>query len=159
NTVTYDVVAFRPDVYRAAMRLGDADVDRFLQVHADDVSAKYKADERTYKGTKPALKLRQIFIAKLAEPKPPAGSRIGAGDAAGRSAAGSAAGSGAAAPEPKKDDKKKDDKKAPEPKKPAGMPIDAAKAKLEAIHTANTKQKFLDGVKDLSTDEASKSVG
>ena len=48
----------------------DADVDRYLAAHEDDVKARYKADERTYKGVKPQLKLRQIFIAK--EEPPPA---------------------------------------------------------------------------------------
>src|SRR5205823_4461792 len=64
NTVTYDVVAFKPDTYRGAMKLADADVDRFLATHEDDVKARYKADERTYKAVKPQLKLREIFIEK-----------------------------------------------------------------------------------------------
>src|ERR1700733_8484910 len=69
NTATYDVVAFRPETYRAAMKVPDADVERFLTTHDADVQARFKTDERTYKAVKPQLKLRQIYIAKL-EPKP-----------------------------------------------------------------------------------------
>src|SRR5690606_31339605 len=70
NTVQYDVVAFRPDAYRAAMKLTDADIERFLTTHASEVEARYKTDERTYKGVKPQLKLRQVFIAAIPEEKP-----------------------------------------------------------------------------------------
>jgi parvulin-like peptidyl-prolyl isomerase len=131
DTATYDVVAFKPETYRSALRMTEADVDRYLKDHGDDVSARYKADERTYKGTKPALKLRQIFIAK-SEPK--------------------------AADKP--DDKKPDDKTADKKKpavKPVGMPIDEAKAKLEAVRTAGAK-KFADAAKELNTDDNAKSV-
>ncbi|MDB4955431.1 MAG: PpiC-type peptidyl-prolyl cis-trans isomerase [Myxococcales bacterium] len=69
NTATYDVVAFKPDMYRSALRISDADVDRYLAAHEDDVKARYKADERTYKAVKPQLQLREIFIAKAEEPK------------------------------------------------------------------------------------------
>jgi parvulin-like peptidyl-prolyl isomerase len=75
NTATYDVVAFKPETYRSALKITDADVDRFLASHADEVSARYKADERTYKAVKPQIFLRQIFIEKPA----PAGSGSGAG--------------------------------------------------------------------------------
>src|SRR5580698_4875534 len=64
NTATYDVVAFKPEVYRNALQISDADVDRFAASHADDIAARFKTDERLYKGTKPSLLLRQIFIAK-----------------------------------------------------------------------------------------------
>jgi parvulin-like peptidyl-prolyl isomerase len=70
NTAAYDVVAFKPETYRAALQITDADVDRFADTHADEINARFKADERLYKGTKPALLLRQIFIAV----KPDAGS-------------------------------------------------------------------------------------
>jgi parvulin-like peptidyl-prolyl isomerase len=143
DTATYDAVAFKPETYRSALRMTEADVDRYLKDHGDDVSARYKTDERTYKGTKPALKLRQIFIAK-AEPK---------------------------AEDKKPDDKKSDDKKpadktadkkpADDKKQPAvkpvGMPIDEAKAKLEAVRTAGAK-KFADAAKELNTDANAKSV-
>jgi hypothetical protein len=46
NTVQYDVVAFKPDAYKAAMKLTDADVERFLSTHAAEVEARYKTDER-----------------------------------------------------------------------------------------------------------------
>ncbi|MEO8845922.1 MAG: peptidylprolyl isomerase [Kofleriaceae bacterium] len=71
DTATYDVVEFKPETYRSALRMTEADVDRYLKDHGDDVSARYKADERTYKGTKPALKLRQIFIATAKADKKP----------------------------------------------------------------------------------------
>ncbi len=63
NTASYDVVAFKPESYRSRMRLREADIERFIASHHEEVSARYKTDERTYKGVKPQLKLRQIFIA------------------------------------------------------------------------------------------------
>jgi parvulin-like peptidyl-prolyl isomerase len=66
NTATYDVVSFKPETYRAALKITDADVDRFAATHAAEIEARYKADERTYKAVKPQLFLRQIFIAKPA---------------------------------------------------------------------------------------------
>ena len=101
HTVEYDVVAFRPETYRAAMKLTDADVERFLSTHAAEVEARYKADERTYKGVKPQLHLRQIFIEAPTAPEPAAAPApdpggAAAGSAAGSAAAGSAAGSAAA---------------------------------------------------------------
>src|SRR3569623_477879 len=64
NTAMYDVVAFKPEVYRSALKITDADVDRFIASHGPEIEARYKADERTYKGVKPQLFLREIFIAK-----------------------------------------------------------------------------------------------
>ncbi|HEU0032813.1 MAG TPA: peptidylprolyl isomerase [Kofleriaceae bacterium] len=168
TTVTYDLVSFTPALYRAAMKLTDADIARFLASHEEEVKAKFKADERTYKDVKPQLKLRQIFIAKsepAAAPTPP--------DNAG-SAAGSAAGSGSAAAAEKPADKtanktadkaadKTADKKPADKtdKKAAGMPIEEAKAKLEAARQAITagKKKFVDAAKELSTDEAMRNSG
>src|SRR5262245_18617947 len=73
NTVTYDVVAFDPVKYRPAMRLGEADIKRFLEGHGAEVEARYKADERTYKGVKPQIEIREIFIPKaIPEATPPA---------------------------------------------------------------------------------------
>lgn len=66
NTATYDVVAFKPETYRSALKITDADVDRFLATHQAEVEARYKQDERLYKAVKPQLFLRQIFIAKPA---------------------------------------------------------------------------------------------
>lgn len=152
NTVQYDVVAFKPDAYAAAMKLTDADVERFLTTHAAEVEARYKTDERTYKGVKPQLQLRQIFIAKLEEAAPPAPPPApGAG-----SAAGSGAGSGSAAPvaPPKVEEKKPAGPK-------VGMSIDDAKKKLEDARAsiAAGKQKFVDAAKQLNTDEAMKASG
>jgi hypothetical protein len=165
NTVSYDIVAFTAAPYRAAMRLTDADVDRYLAAHEADVKARYQQDERLYKGLKPQLKLRQIFIAKQEAPKPaeqpaPAGSGSAAGSGAAGSgsavAAGSGAGSGSAvAKAPKKEEPKKE-----EPKK-IGMPIDEAKKQLQAARDAITagKEKFADAAKRLATDDAAKASG
>lgn len=169
NTVQYDVVAFKPETYRAAMKLTDADIERFVSTHGPEIEARYKTDERTYKAVKPQLQLRQIFIATLEETPPPAPAGAGAGSAAvppeAGSAAGSGAGSGSAAVAPakpadakpveaKKDTAKKDEKK-------IGMPVEAAKKKLEDARAAIAagKQKFADAAKALNTDEAMKNSG
>ncbi len=62
NTVGYDTVTFAPSAYRDAMRLTDADIARFIEGHDADVKKKYADEERTYKATKPAYKLRYIKI-------------------------------------------------------------------------------------------------
>ena len=64
NTVTLDAVKFSSAPYKAAIKLSDADVARYLAAHDADVAAKYKTDEAKYKAVKPQVKLRQIFIAK-----------------------------------------------------------------------------------------------
>ncbi len=136
TTVTYDVVAFKPEQYRSQIRATEADVERYLKDHDADVQARYKADARTYKATKPAIKLRQIFIAKAVDaPKPAEGPGAGSG-------------SGSATPAP--------DKKAPVAK-PIGMPIDDAKKALEAVKTAS-KEKFIASAKELNTDDAAKAA-
>jgi parvulin-like peptidyl-prolyl isomerase len=66
NTATYDVVTFSPRAYRNAFVLSDEDVARYASTHAAEVEAKYKADERLYKGVKPQAHVRQIFVAKAA---------------------------------------------------------------------------------------------
>ena len=136
HTVEYDVVPFSATAFRDAMRLTDADLTRFVAEHEADVKKKYTENERLYKATKPELHLRQIFIAKADEPKP-------------------------AAPDDKKPADKKPADKKPEDKKPAGMPVEAAKAKLDAARTAiaGGKQKFADAAKDLATEEADKANG
>ena len=179
NTATYDVVAFKPEMYRNSFRITDADIQRFLKDHADEVQARYKADERTYKGTKPALKLRQIFIAKAEPPKaeaptptptPTPSNGAGSGSGSAAAAAGSGAGSAVTA---KADDKKADDKKADDKKadkkaddkkadkkvatKPVGMPIEEAKAKLEAVKK-DGKDKFAVAAATLNTDDSAKAV-
>ena len=157
NTVTYDVVAFKPEAYKSAMKLTDADVNRFLTTHADDVKARYKADERTYKGVKPQLHLREIFIAKAEPASKPADDKSAPKAADGKSKAA--------------DDKSKtaDGKSKPSDKKtetaqtepPAGMPIEQAKAKLEQARAAiaANKEKFADAARELSTDPAAKADG
>jgi parvulin-like peptidyl-prolyl isomerase len=64
TTVSFDAVSFSPAAYKAALRVGPADVDRFLAGHEAEVKAKYDADARLYKGLKPQAKVRQIFVAK-----------------------------------------------------------------------------------------------
>lgn len=157
STVSYDLVAFEPSAYRTAMKLTDADIARYLAAHEEEVKARFKSDERTYKDVKPQIKLRQIFIAKSEdkkeEPKPDPGA--GSGSAAGSGSGSAGAGSGSAAkPDDKKDDKVADKKK-------PGMPLDEAKAKLEAARAdiAANKKKFTDAVAQLSTDEAAKANG
>ncbi len=153
NTVTYDMVEFSATPYKNAMRLTDADVERFLAGHEAEVKKKFTDDERTYKATKPALKLRSIFIQKLAEAPKPADEPKPADGAGSGSAAGSAA-PPAEKPADKAEPKKPD-------VKPVGMPIDAAKATLTAARKsiADGKQKFADAAKLLNTDDAAKANG
>lgn len=73
NTATYDVVAFTPRAYRNAFVVTEEDVARYAATHAAEVEARYKADERLYKGVKPQVHVRQIFVAKAAAPAPAAG--------------------------------------------------------------------------------------
>jgi parvulin-like peptidyl-prolyl isomerase len=190
------------------MRLGDADVARFLSTHEAEVKKKYADDERTYKNTNPALKLRAIQIAyakpeapttpekpaptddkKPADDKQPGDKKSDATKADDKKAGSGAtpaveakaddkkAGSGATPPvkvtaadgsstgltvtEVKPGDKKPDTKAGADAKKPAGIPLADAKAKLEAARTAITsgKQKFADAAKALTTDEATKFNG
>lgn len=146
HTVQYDVVAFRPEAYRAAMKLTDADIERFLSTHLAEVEARYKVDERTYKGVKPQLQLRQIFIEAPAPPAEPAGETGASEDS--DAASGSAADKPAEAPA-----------KDPELEKQlaeAKKKVEDAKAKLEAVRTAaeKDKQKFLAAAKTLNSDEA-----
>jgi len=149
NTVTYDVVAFDAGRYRRALQITDADLKRFVDGHAAEVQARYKADERTYKGVKPELAIRQIFIPKAlpeaARPAKPADAKPA---------------KPADAKPAKADDKaaKADDKKpapaAGDAPKPFGLPIEAAKAKLEAARAEILAGKlaFVDAEKQLAAD-------
>src|SRR3569623_2146876 len=47
NTAMYDVVAFKPEVYRSALKITDADLDRFIASHGTEIEVRYKSDERT----------------------------------------------------------------------------------------------------------------
>jgi parvulin-like peptidyl-prolyl isomerase len=144
NTVAYDLVTFASAPYRAALRLTDGDVDRYLAAHEADVKARYQQDERLYKGLKPQLKLRSIFVAKAEAAATPEAPPPGDGS-------GSAGSGSAKPPEPK----------SPEPKKVAGLTIEEAKAKLEAARTAieGKKQTFADAAKQLATDDNAKANG
>ncbi len=71
NVVTFDAVIFRPDAFKAAMKLTDEDVARWVAKHETEAKARYQMDIAQYKGRKPELKLREIFIAK-ADAKPAA---------------------------------------------------------------------------------------
>jgi PPIC-type PPIASE domain len=131
--------------------LTDADVERYLAAHEADVKARYQQDERLYKGLKPQLKLRSIFIAKAeaaaVPPEAPA-----PGDGSGSAGSGSA--KPPAPPEPKKE--------APKPETPkVGMSIEEAKTKLEAARAAIAakKQTFADAAKQLATDDNAKANG
>jgi len=130
STATYDLVSFSPADYRDAMRLTDADLARYLATHEAEVKKKYADEERTYKATKPALKLRSIFIASH---KPEAAPAPGAGSAA--------------APAP-----------ATQPTTPtidqAKAKLEAARTAIAA-----NKQKFAEAAKQLSSDAAAKATG
>src|SRR5262249_42699988 len=137
TTVQYDAVAFRPEPYKAGMRLTDADLERYVASHEQEVKDRFKADERLYNDPKrkPDLKLRQIFIAKLEpevkpEGKPEDKKRGDAkrGDKTPGDAKPADVKPGDAKPaDGKPADKKPDDKK-PDDKKPADKPGDAKTA-------------------------------
>ena len=174
NTVTYDVVGFDPAKYRLAMRLTDADTKRFLDGHAAEVEARYKADERTYKGVKPQLALREIFIPKAyPEAAKPADDKAAkpADDKAAKPADDKAAKPADDKPAKPADDKaakpadkkadaadKKADKKpaAGDAPNPRGLLPDVAKTKLEAVRAsiAAGKLTFADAAKQLAADSS-----
>lgn len=162
NTVTYDVVAFKPELYRSSLRMTDADIERFIANHGDEVQARYKADERTYKGVKPQLKLRQIFIASsasakpdaAAETKPSSGSDSGAKSSKDGPSEESAAATG--------DGSKSKTSPATEAAASSNaLSASAAQAKLTALREsiAGDKRKFVDAAKTRSSDDAMKAVG
>lgn len=139
NTVTYDVVAFKPELYRSSLRMTDADIERFIANHGDEVQSRYKADERTYKAVKPQLKLRQISIASKAPTKP------------------------------EQAEAKPPDAAQPDPTPPTGASSETqedspsseeAQAKLTALRASidGDKRKFIEAAKTRSSDEAMKAV-
>jgi hypothetical protein len=148
NTVTYDVVAFDPVKYRRAMKLTEADTKRFLESHADEVQAQFKTEERTYKGVKPQAEIREIFIPKeLAAAKPADAKPADAKPADAKPA------------DAKPADAKPADAKKPavgDAPKPFGLPIDVAKAKLEAVRAsiAAGKLTFTEAEKQLAADSS-----
>jgi hypothetical protein len=176
DTVTYDVVAFDPGKYRGALRLTEADSKRFLETHAAEVEARYKADERTYKGVKPQVEIREIFIPKaMPEAAKPDDKAAKPDDKAAKpddKAAKPDDKAKTADKAAKPDDKAKTADKAAKPddkaktadKKPAagaapkpyGLPTDVAKAKLEAARAAIVAGKltFPDAEKQLAADSS-----
>jgi hypothetical protein len=172
NTVTFDAVAFAPESYRGAMLLTDADAERFLAAHEDQVKARYKEKEREFVDRKPELKLREIFIAKAeTEAKPeekkandkkteakPDDKKTEAKPDDKKAADAKKPDDKKAADAKKADDKKADDKKVGDAAKPAGMPIAEAKAKLQAVRDAVAagKQKLADAARQLNTEPALK---
>jgi hypothetical protein len=151
TTVTFDAVRFDPADYRGAMKLTDADIARFLAGHEAEVKAKYTTDERMYKGTKPALLLRTIFLAKATPPPAPSPAPAPApapGSGSGSAAAEPAAGSGSAvatapAPDP-----------APAEPDPALEKLQKAREEIVA-----KKKKFADVAKVLNEDAADRATG
>lgn len=86
--VAFDVVAFSPDTYGAALQISDADVARWMGAHEAEIKAQFDKDQKQlYTGRKPEVHVREIFIPK---PTPPED-------------AGSGSGSASAAPAPKDD--------------------------------------------------------
>ncbi|HEX4420755.1 MAG TPA: peptidylprolyl isomerase, partial [Kofleriaceae bacterium] len=173
NTVTYDTVAFEPDHYRAAMKLSDADVQRFLDGHTAEVEARFKADGALYKAVKPQYAIREIFIPKAypqaakpaddkkpddkkSDDKKPDDKSTKADDK--KPADKKPDDKSAKADDKKPADKKPDDKtaKTGAPDNPRGLPIEAAKAKLEAVRAdiAAGKLKFTDAEKQLAADSS-----
>lgn len=127
NTVTYDVVAFDPTKFRPALKVTEADLKRYADAHTAELETKYKAEAGLYKGVKPELQIREIFIPKAFDTKPAA---------------------------PPADPKAPADAKKPE--KVYGLPIEAAKTKLEAVRAqiAAGKLKFEDAEKQLAADSS-----
>jgi len=68
TTVAFDAVRFDPAVYADALRITDADLDRYLAAHEAEVKATYV--EASWKGKK-QLRVRRVFVA--ATPPPPTG--------------------------------------------------------------------------------------
>jgi parvulin-like peptidyl-prolyl isomerase len=145
NTATYDVVSFSPRAYRSAFQISDDDIQRYLAAHAAEVEAKFKTDERLYKGVKPQIHVRQIFIAK-ATAKPDA-----------------------AKPDAAKPDAAKPDATKPDATKPASaataevaaVGADAGKAKLELARAdiAAGKRTFVEAARQLSSEASDRANG
>lgn len=141
NTATYDVVAFSPRTYRDAFLVSEEDVARYLAAHGAEVEAKFKADERLYKGVKPQVRVRQIFVAK-AKPAAPAPAAAAPAAGAAAPAAPAAAPAAPAAPAP-------------------AVLADAGKTKLEAARTEilAKKRTFVEVAKQLSSEAVERASG
>ncbi len=137
NTVTFDTVKFQPALYRAAMKLTEADVTRFVAGHQAEIQAAFTADERLYKAVKPQISVRQIFVAKPVVVTPPATP----------SAAGSDAAPSAPMPAATEDVK--------------NVAFEAIVTKLTALRSdiAAGRVSFAEAAKTQSADEATKYMG
>jgi parvulin-like peptidyl-prolyl isomerase len=176
DTVEYSVVAFDAQRYREKMKLTDADLKRFEDEHASELEARFKTDAQTYKDTKPQVHVREIFIPKLydapapagddkkpddkkapaADNKAPAGDKTAKADDKKAPAADSKAPAGDNKAPAGDKAAKADDKKPEAPANPRGLPIEAGKAKLEAVRAqiAAGKLKFTDAEKQLAADSS-----
>ncbi|HUH00734.1 MAG TPA: SurA N-terminal domain-containing protein, partial [Kofleriaceae bacterium] len=76
STVSADYVRFRTNDYKRIV-VTDALLDQYLAAHETQVKAKYDAEAVNYKETKPAVQLRQIYVARTtpapSEPVPAEG--------------------------------------------------------------------------------------
>ncbi|HEX3761630.1 MAG TPA: SurA N-terminal domain-containing protein, partial [Kofleriaceae bacterium] len=183
NTVTYDVVAFDPGRYRRAMRLTDADSKRYLDAHTAEVEARYKAVKPQLalreifipKAAPEAAKPDPASVddkpankpAKADDKAKPADKTAKADDKAKPADKAKPPDKTAKADDKAKpgDKAKPADKAAKADDKPAagapaarpyGLPVDAAKAKLEALRAdiAAGKLTFADAEKHVAADAA-----
>jgi parvulin-like peptidyl-prolyl isomerase len=148
DTVKLNAVMFDPADYRAAMQLTESDMSRFVDTHEAEVKAKYAAEERAYKGVKPQISIRQIFVAKPAAQIPVAAPLPEITDPVAKAAAEKAAADRAAI------DRVDAEKK-------ANAAFDVAVAKLTASRAdiAAGKQTFASIAKAQSNDDNSKWIG
>ena len=65
TTVAFDAVRFEPTVYADALRITDADLDRYLAAHEAEVKATYV--EASWKGKK-QVRVRRVFVAATPPP-------------------------------------------------------------------------------------------
>lgn len=73
TTATVDAVVFRPLEYQREMALGDDELASYLASHDEEVSKKYKEDERLYKGVGAQVRVRQIMFKRQNPPASQAG--------------------------------------------------------------------------------------
>jgi len=62
TTVTFDYVKWDPEVYERGLDPSPAQVSEYLASHGEDVKKKFETDARLYKGVKPQVKARHIFV-------------------------------------------------------------------------------------------------
>jgi parvulin-like peptidyl-prolyl isomerase len=71
--VTLAYVLFDKKKYQDALSLSEAEVIAYLDKHADEVKARFDADEANYKAVPPQARARMIMLEKYKEEPPPAG--------------------------------------------------------------------------------------